>query len=294
MVNFEKLGFDSFDEYKSTFFRTLLKTNQTYEYFVSWDRVLSNVKHYENELQILSILSRYHGKCRKNKLSEILKKYPEVSKVIPIIIAVRLHTKGIDIFDATSEKILTVIFDPKDDRYDLKTVVEFCERTGILDIFDRTHNLLDYILGVEVGLDTNARKNRSGLIFEQMVYNKISKIISKKVKIVPQDANFSLYEGRRKRHDFALYLEPTDKQPFMIIEANFYNTPGSKPNAIVGDYIELHRKSEEYGIIFVWITDGKGWLKMKNHMERAMMEMDWILNYKMLNRIVKIYDPLRP
>jgi len=293
MVNFKKLGFNSFDEYKSTFFGTLLRTNQTYEYFVDWEKILLKTKEYEDEMQILSILSRYKREHRREKLFKILQEYPKISKVIPIIIAVRLHIKGIDVFDVESEKILTVIFDPEDVKYNLETIVEFCDRTGILDIFDITQNLIDYILGVEVGLDTNARKNRSGRIFEKMVYNKLSKIISNKVSIVYQDKKFSLYNNR-KRHDFNLYLKSTDKKPFMIIETNFYNTPGSKPNAIVGDYIDLQRKAKEHRIKFVWITDGRGWLKMQNHMERAMEEMDWILNYKMLNRIVKIHDSLRP
>jgi len=44
MVKFEELGFKSFEDYKKTFFDSLLPSNKTYEYFVDWDKIKNMVK----------------------------------------------------------------------------------------------------------------------------------------------------------------------------------------------------------------------------------------------------------
>ncbi len=64
------------------------------------------------------------------------------------------------------------------------------------------------------------------------------------------------------------------------IEVNFYNTSGSKPDAIVGNYITLNREAKKRGLKFIWITDGPGWREMKNYLSKAVEEIEWILNFK--------------
>jgi len=145
-----------------------------------------------------------------------------------------------------------------------------------------------------VGLDTNARKGRSGKIFEKMVLELLKKHIPKYVSLVPQDRDFSLYEtiGRTKRekakrHDFVIYYNDT---PLIVIEANFYNTQGSKPTEIVGSYINLNRVAEKKGLVFVWVTDGPAWKKMREALQRGMHEIDWVVNYSQLPKLIAYFN----
>uniref|UniRef100_A0A7C2NZJ0 Restriction endonuclease type II DpnII-like domain-containing protein n=1 Tax=candidate division WOR-3 bacterium TaxID=2052148 RepID=A0A7C2NZJ0_UNCW3 len=169
-------------------------------------------------------------------------------------------------------------------------MVELCNKTGILSLFDEIKDLYDYLLGIEVGLDSNTRKNRSGKIFEKMCQEKIKRLINPYFMVVNNDQNFSLYKPfsgnqKGKTHDFVVYKGNT---PILIVECNFYNVGGSKPISIAESYIELQKAAKEKNVIFLWITDGPAWHKMKDPLLRAMKKIDYIVNYKMLSLIKKI------
>ena len=170
-------------------------------------------------------------------------------------------------------------------------IVDFCIKTGIIDLFQEIKDVHDYLLGVEVGLDTNARKNRSGDIFEKMCQQKVKKLLESKYKIVSNDPNFSLYpvvaKGRSKgkTHDIVVYK---NGKPVLIGEFNFYNTTGSKPISIAESYIEMHNVAKEHNVEFLWVTDGPAWHKMKQPLLFSMKDIDWVLNYRMLELIRRI------
>ena len=163
-----------------------------------------------------------------------------------------------------------------------------------MDLFQEVKDIHDYLLGVEVGVDTNIRKNRSGDIFENMCQKKIRQLVGKEYKILNNDLHFSLYpiitegKSRCKTHDVVIYR---DNKPVLIVECNFYNVTGSKPISIAESYIEMYKIAKEKGIEFLWVTDGPAWNKMKEPFKRSMEEMDWILNYRMLNLIEKVLKP---
>lgn len=142
-------------------------------------------------------------------------------------------------------------------------------------------------------MDTNARKNRSGDIFEKICQQKIKNLISAKSFIVKEnDSNFSLYpiiskgQSKGKTHDIVIYK---DKSPILVIECNFYNVTGSKPISIAESYIEMNRAAQGHGVDFLWVTDGPAWLQMKEPLLRSMREINWILNFRMLDLIIKIF-----
>lgn len=56
-------------------------------------------------------------------------------------------------------------------------IMEYLEGTGLANIFreKRINNLVDYVSGIEVGLDSNARKNRSGNVMEEMIADILKK-----------------------------------------------------------------------------------------------------------------------
>ncbi len=285
MDNFKKLGFKSFEEYIDYFFNTLLTSNKTYSYFVDWSKVTEAVKKYLNEIYLLNSLIKIDRAEREKHLYNLLLDYPQVVEIIPLIIAERLRNEKIDILDPEIEDVITFEFKRSViNENNILQIIEFCRRTGILDLFEKVKDLHDYLLGVEVGLDTNARKNRSGDIFEKMCKQKVKKLISQRDYIIMEnDPNFSLYKG--KNHDMVIYK---NKIPVLVIECNFYNVSGSKPISIAESYIEMSRIAKQRGINFLWVTDGPAWYQMKEVLLRSMKEIDWVLNFKMLNFIVKV------
>ncbi|GAB6073288.1 type II restriction endonuclease [Venenivibrio stagnispumantis] len=283
MIKFKELGFKSFEEYKSKFFETLLTTNKTYEYFVDWDKVKNTVRKNLNEIFLLNSLSKIENEKREQYLQRLLKNYPKVVEIIPILIAERAKNGKIDIFDPELENFINFNFSYK---ADINKIVEFCKKTGIVKLFDEITNLYDYIFGIEVGLDTNARKNRSGDIFEKLCGKKIEKLLKgKPYKIVSQDLNFSLYSEGNKKHDFVIYK---NEKPVLLIECSFYNGTGSKPIETARSYIQLYKKAKDNNVKFLWITDGLAWKSLENQLVEAMKEMEWVLNFRLLNLIERI------
>jgi len=293
MVKFKELGFESFDEYLNYFFNTLLLSNKTYDYFVDWTKVKESVNKYLNELSLLNSLIKVPLKDREKRLQNLILQYPQIINVIPLLIAERLKNGKIDIFDFNIEEIVTFEFNSShSNKNNVSKIINFCYKTGIFDLFEEVKDIYDYLLGVEVGLDTNARKNRSGDIFERMCKQKIRKLIPEEsYMIIENDMHFSLYStfskglGKGKTHDIVIYK---NKSPILVIECNFYNVSGSKPISIAESYIEMNRVAQENGVNFLWITDGPAWYQMKEPLLRSMKKIYWILNFKMLKFITKV------
>lgn len=297
MVKYREIGYSTFDEYFEDFMNTLLPTNKTYEYFVDWKKVRSLTSRYEKELRILKKLYGLNKDEVKLVLKEIINDYPSVLPVIPALIAERGINKKVDIYDPDKGLFLEFDFNPHNvSEKEAEAIIEFCEKSGVLDILTQVENLHEYLLGVEVGMDTNSRKGRSGILFENMAKRLIEKNVPSYIKVVTQDRNFSLYEtvgetkrGKAKRHDLVLYK---DNIPIAAIEINFYNTTGSKPVEIVGSYTTLNRVAQEKGITFVWITDGPAWKKMREPLLRGMKEIDWVVNYSQLPKLLAYFNSI--
>jgi type II restriction enzyme len=288
LVDYTTLGFTTFDHYFDTFIDTLLPTNKTYDYFVDWKKVKSAVTKYRNQIFLLNSL-REAKDGLKDEFANLIVEYPEVIEVIPLLIAERVNNGKVDVFDPEIEKFIIYDFNKrKMDKKEVDELIRFCEKAGILTLLTEVKDLYDYLLGVEVGLDTNARKNRSGEIFEKLVFASLKKQLPTNVKIAYQDPGFSLYKtlGRSKKeqakkHDFVIY---SNRQPKFVIEANFYNVSGSKPISIAESYVTLQKEAKKYDITFVWITDGPAWHQMKEPLQRAMESIDFVINYRMIPR----------
>jgi type II restriction enzyme len=292
MIRFKELGFNEFDDYVKQFFDTLLTSNKTYEYFVDWDKVRNSVNKYLDELSLLNSLTKFSGNERKEYMKVLLRKYPQTVEVIPMLIAERVKNGEISIFDTDIEDFITFDFRPSNlNEQKIQEIIEFCTKTGVMGLFDEVKDIYDYLFGVEVGIDTNARKNRSGEIFERMCQQKVRKLLGNECTPVDNDPSFSLYpivtkgKSKGKTHDIVIYK---NGRPTLIVECNFYNVTGSKPISIAESYIEMHRAAKEHDVDFLWVTDGPAWHKMKEPLLRSMREIEWLLNFKMLNLIRRI------
>ncbi|MFL8888556.1 type II restriction endonuclease [Helcococcus kunzii] len=264
------------------FINTLSMSNKTPNYFINWEKVVKNTNEFELELNTLNYLVGKEDIINETK--KLFKNQPNLIKAIPSLIAERnkeivmsykkLNFKNID-----------------EDNTDL--YVDFCENIGLLDFIKNHTNksLVDYVYGVEAGLDSNGRKNRSGTNMETIVEDyvssiaqehnleylpqaKASQILSKWGKDVPTDkANRSF--------DLAIYNKSNDK--LFLLETNYYNGGGSKLKSVCGEFMNLTRLiGEDKNISFIWVTDGQGWKTALNPITEAMAEINNILNLHMI------------
>lgn len=164
----QQLNILSLDDVCKTLSDALIETNHTYDFFVNWSEVAQNRDAFKYEVALLkSIRNSIRPKA---DLRALLSRYPEVVKVIPILLACRDGI--IKVLNAIQPDLKYKTFDFSKSNYSIKeidNIVEFTENTGLLNMLCQMESATDCLLGVEVGLDTNARKNKSGLFLEKMV-----------------------------------------------------------------------------------------------------------------------------
>ncbi len=244
------------------FVSQLSETNATLDYFTDFRKIKSNVSRISIKLNQLNYLI---GKENlKLAIEELFEENAKVFDVLDILIAVRKN-KITKTFNRDGEIVqLQSYFEAPDKIY------EFIEDTGLSEIFRNKDitNLVDYVFGVEAGLDTNARKNRGGENMSKAVslfFDK-AKIFYKKEINSSEFPEITSLGVDLKRFDFVI---KTAKKTYLI-ETNFYNVGGSKLNEVARAYADIAQKINQYpNYEFVWITDGKGWLSAKNKLEEA-------------------------
>ena len=252
-----------------------------YDYYVDYDKVVKNVMKLRIELNILNSL--IGSKNIKEDFADIVTRYPETLKCIPLLLAVR----GTEIYAQDEEGAFTYNF--KKMNYSVEQYEKFMEKTGLFDLLSNhlVNNLIDYALGVETGLDSNGRKNRGGHQMENLVENYIQKagFVSdvnyfKEMYLsdVEQKWNIDLSalsnDGKaRKRFDFVV---KTDNMIYAI-ETNFYTGGGSKLNETARSYKMLAQEADSVdGFTFVWFTDGIAWRSAKGNLRETFEVLETI------------------
>lgn len=279
MVNYSKMKYSSLEEFSNDFLNTLLETNHTYEFYVNWEKVYNNLENKVVEISILNSLNKVQPDEVESKFREIISKYREVVPLLPLILAIRNKRVPILNIEDKSSKIINF----SKNGFDTEEIVDFSIKTGLLDLFNNIDDLYSYLVGTEVGLDTNARKNRSGHIFEDAVGTLIEEKIKNRNGFSFMDEEFVDDIDRNKRFDFVIYKNRTPK---IVFECNFYNSTGSKPIEVAHAYADLQNEINETDLIFIWVTDGLGWKKMMSSLMNAGANIDFIVNYRQLNRLL--------
>lgn len=264
-----------------TFMSQLLDTNANLAFYTDFDKCYANVKSISMKLNQLNYLL---GKTdMETAIRDLWTENSKVFEVLGILIATRDRDKKKAI--NASGQVLFL----KDYFTTLESVIEYIHDTGLEAVFrnKRITNLVDYVFGVEVGLDTNARKNRSGHIMEKYVG-----AIFTQAGIVHQTEIYStslpgideILGEDTKRFDFVIH---TTNMTYLI-EVNFYSGGGSKLNEVARAYTELAPKVNSVpGYQFVWITDGIGWHKAKGKLEEAFHAMSHIYNLTTIHDFIK-------
>ncbi len=294
MANIEfykkNLGISNVDELCKALTDTLIETNYTYDFFVNWDKAVNNRDIFKYELALLKSIKG--SSSPETDFTSLLEKYPEVVKVIPVLLACR---EGIlKVIDSIEDLLQHKTFNFNKSHYkpsEIKEIVRFARKTGLLKVLCEMDSATDYLLGVEVGLDTNARKNRSGIFLEKMVTELLENLASRNSNLTfVAQKTFSYVEARH-----GIEIPPTLKDrkfDYVVInkgvatniEVNFYGGTGSKPSEIVNSYINRGEVLSSAGWKFVWLTDGQGWKRMQRPFHLGVNGISYVINAHFLRQ----------
>lgn len=269
------------------------KNITSYNYYTDFNKVYYNINSVKVELNILNSL--IGSKNIEIDFEKIISKYPETLKCIPILLAVRLNK--IPIID----KDFDFIYDFNNMNHPIEKYKIFMNKTGLFTLLEKhlISNLIDYATGVEVGLDSHGRKNRSGHLMENIVEQYLIEAgftkdttYFKEIKINEIEKKFNIdlsaisNKGKTvKRFDFVVKNENN----IYAIETNFYNVGGSKLNETARSYKQIAQEINSINkFSFIWITDGKGWIKARNNLEETFDTMEHLYSINDLeNEIMK-------
>ena len=265
---------------------TFKSSIKTWDYFVNWNKVFAN----SSELEIT--LNKLNYLLGKNNLEAEFKKLfssnPDIVKALPVLLAVR--ESKLEIYDSITKNSEFFDFSGKEQNSD--KYYEFLIKSGLAHLFQRdgVKNLVDYVMGVEVGLDSNGRKNRGGTMMEKIVGTFLGDYCKKNgLEYLPQATSTEIKEAwggnvnvnkSERSFDFAVY-NPKNKK-LKLIETNFYNGGGSKLKAVCGEFKSLYTELKEQDIDFIWITDGLGWHGYDRPLEETYYHNEYVFNLSML------------
>ncbi|WP_067142102.1 type II restriction endonuclease [Oceanivirga salmonicida] len=281
-----------FEEWLSSFRKSIA----SYSYYTDFEKVYKNVEDIKIELNILNSL--IGSKDIENEFINLISKYPETLKCIPVLLAVRAN----EIYAVDIDGEFTYSF--KKLNYTPEQYAIFMRKTGLFGLLENhiVNNLYDYVTGVETGLGSNGRKNRGGHLMEDLVEGFIIKAGFKKnenyfkemyINEIEAKWNVDLFEisnqGKmEKRFD---YVIKTNKMIYLI-ETNFYASSGSKLNETSRSYKTIAKEVDKIeGVTFVWFTDGEGCKSAKRNLEETFDIMKHVYNIKdlengIINKVV--------
>ena len=277
----------------NSWFETFDDSIATWDFYTDFEKVYKNANEIKNELNLLNGL--IGSKNIEEDFKKLYSEYNNILRAIPILIAKRENV--IIVKDAVQD----YYFNFQKMNYTIDDYIVFLRKSGIFDLLENhlVSNLYDYVMGVEAGMDTHARKNRTGDAMEDLVEGYIQKAgfvrdinYFKEMTSTDLKTKFNLdikdilekidkeTENRQvkmaeKRFDFVI---KTDKTIYLI-ETNFYASQGSKLNETARSYRLLFEElSKIDGVAFTWFTDGKGWNGAKNNLRETFNSADNIYN----------------
>jgi len=288
-----RIGCANSDEVFKYLLDHMKETIRSWDFFVAWEKVMNRVESIEVVLNILNYL--VGKKNIREEFKILICRYPEIAEVLPILLALR--EKSVKVLEPLENNVFnykefTFLKKKKYSPEEIEMLAEFAEKTGLLAMFEQKNikSVVDYIIGVEVGLDTNARKNRSGTAMEMITELFIKKICAKnKYRYISQatahkiEANLGYkvsVDKSERSFDFAI----DNGHKLYLVETNYYGGGGSKLKSVAGEFTSLfnflNRESKEHG--FIWITDGRGWGTTERPLRESFDKVDYILNLDMV------------
>jgi type II restriction enzyme len=290
-----KAGFSNYEQAFDDFYGTLRPSLKLWDYFVNWEKVFRNTKQIEIQLNLWNYLL---GKEDFDKeFIILLEQHPEIVKAIPSMVVRDGSGSSVfsvvrDIGDLTKPDLVFDFSQPASTSELRHAALEFFKSTGLNQLFkkDGVKNLVDYVLGVEAGLDSNGRKNRSGTSMETVVEsylapfchnNKLEYLSQATPNAIKDKWGFAVpVDKSSRRFDFAI----SNGKTLVLMEVNFYGGGGSKLKATAGEYKGLNDLLKVPNTKFVWVTDGEGWHTTREPLRSAYIELDHLWNLDWLYR----------
>lgn len=264
-----------------------------WNYFVNWTKVYRNIVPFEKELNLLNVLV---GKEDIEKeLTDLILEYPKVVNAIPLLLAIRFRRK--------KDQKINILIDTENFKYELfdlslstpdeeeaKKIAMFFNRSGLGELVrdKRVKNLVDYATGVEVGLDSNGRKNRGGHQMEHLVEGYIQAACNElNLEYIKEATAKSI----KKKWDVDLIVDKSSRRIDYVInkngklyffEVNFYGGGGTKLKSTAGEYIRMNEYWNAQGVVFIWITDGAGWISTQRPLREYFDRAEYLVNLEML------------
>jgi type II restriction enzyme len=290
-----KLGLTTSDDVFEFIMATLKPRFGKPDYFVDWKKVVRKTKDIEIALHSLDYIL---GKDDvEEALFDVIQRNPKVAEAIPHVFAAGKEREFIIVSATIGDYLNTTEYSFDSSKIvtedDIKKIVHFCKLIGLLDFIKKANftKFTHFVYGVETGLDSNGRKNRSGKQMEEIVEFYLHAICKRNNKLIyRKQANhkdiFHTFTKRVKvdkinrKFDFAV----DTPNGLHLLETNFYGSNGSKLKATAGEYSGLYQFLKQDNHSFIWITDGQGWLESQEALREAFDKVDYILNLEMLNR----------
>lgn len=259
---------------------TMRSSINGFSYYVDFKKVYENVDSVRVELNILNSLIGVEN--IREEFLKLLQDYPKTLKCVPILLACR----QMEIYAQDEDGAMWYDF-ANEQACSPEQYADFMEKTGLFDLISKhiISNLKDYVTGVEVGLDSNGRKNRGGHQMEDLVESYLIRggnTYYKEMYLPEVEKKWNLNLGAlsgegtsTKRWDFVVDGGDT----IYLIETNFYTSGGSKLNETARSYKLIAQEAKKIpGVEFVWITDGAGWKSARRNLEETFNEMEYLFN----------------
>lgn len=301
---YEKRGLKDEEEVFNFFMKNLQKTILGWDYFVDWRKIKEKVEDLEKELRLLNTLLGKEN--TEPKFLNLVKEEPRVKKALSLLIAVRANKlRKTYILDKSDlgKRVEDWHVELKNDYFKVKKelnkkteseLLKFYRQSGLKEVFERKDikDLVDYYFGIEVGMDTHARKTRTGNAMEEVTFHYLNEEFD---NLIPQATKGKIKEkwGKEliledirsdKAFDFAILND--EEEDLYLIEVNYYNVGGTKLKSTAGEYREYEKLINKAGAEFIWITDGLGWKQHENDLFDTFRSNDYLFNLKMISEDV--------
>lgn len=264
----------------SSFYENITELKVGLDYYTDFQKVIDNVKPISMRLTQLNYLIGQND--MRKAIEDLWEENPKAFSVMGILVAVRKRQNK-KTWGRDGQKHLVYSY-----FNDVDHIMEFVEDSGLIKIFQDKHikNLVDYVFGIETGLDTHSRKNRIGAMMASKVaqqFDEANISYECEVKSNKFPPIKSVLGKDSKRFDFVISC-PNKKY---LIEVNYYGTQGSKVTEIPRSYMDVAKKINSVkGFEFVWITDGIGWNKAKEQLNEAYDEIPNVYNLNTLHDFI--------
>lgn len=302
------------EQISELFVKNLVETNRGFEFYVNWDNV-QDYKDLEIELNAMNVLIK--SEDIESTFYKLAKKLPTFIATFPLLFALSRSEREDVWYGKKDLKIVNEKLDGDDNfvyRFEIEKLKNglsdeqiseyylLFERIGLRHLFENLleKSVIDYVIGVLVGLDTNGRKNRGGIAFENACEPIISeicdhynvKLITQKKFKVLRELGFEISEDvANRKADFILVKD----NKVLNVEVDYFFRGGSKPEEIIDSYINRQNDLAKLNIGFALLTDGLCWdNKNKNQLQKGFRNLDNLMNYHlskigMLEEIVSDY-----